>query len=200
VAAPEDAALLTQWETHLQPLRQAALISIWSEIHLAPGADRAVEIERQFATADVVLLLLSPDFFASPDCLELMEQALQQSHAATTRVIPILLRSVAWQESPLAALTPWPSNKKPIMLWSDQDEGWLACVQEIRRLLGRRVTEELSSERPSKPAELDRERMLRRLRRSYKELLNQSLHGIDWVELGLAAQPDAVRNVTNLRL
>ncbi len=38
----------------------------------------------------------------------------------------------------------------------------------------------------------DWERMLRRLRRSYKELLDQSLHGIAWVELGLSTQPEAV--------
>ncbi|HLZ63080.1 MAG TPA: protein kinase [Ktedonosporobacter sp.] len=44
----------------------------------------------------------------------------------------------------------------------------------------------------------DWERMLRRLRRSYKELLDQSLHGIAWVELGLSTHPKAVSNVTNL--
>ena len=44
----------------------------------------------------------------------------------------------------------------------------------------------------------DWERMLRRLRRSYKELLDQSLHGIAWVELGLSTQPEAVSNATNL--
>jgi serine/threonine protein kinase len=49
-----------------------------------------------------------------------------------------------------------------------------------------------------KHADPDWERMLRRLRRSYKELLDQSLHGIAWVELGLSTQPEAVSNVTNL--
>lgn len=49
-----------------------------------------------------------------------------------------------------------------------------------------------------KHADPDRERMLRRLRLSYKELLDQSLHGIAWVELGLSTQPEAVSNVTNL--
>ncbi|HEU5377546.1 MAG TPA: hypothetical protein VFV38_19155 [Ktedonobacteraceae bacterium] len=41
VAVPEDMALLGQWERHLRPLEQAGLISFWSELHLAPGADRA---------------------------------------------------------------------------------------------------------------------------------------------------------------
>jgi hypothetical protein len=71
-------------------------------------------------------------------------------------------------------------------------------VQELRRLLGRRVSEALRSERSVKQTDPDWDRMLRRLRRSYKELLDQSLHGIAWVELGLSARPDMVRNVTNL--
>ncbi|HEY5003102.1 MAG TPA: serine/threonine-protein kinase, partial [Ktedonobacteraceae bacterium] len=49
-----------------------------------------------------------------------------------------------------------------------------------------------------KHADPDWERMLRRLRRSYKELLDQSLHGIAWVELALSTQPEAVSNATNL--
>jgi hypothetical protein len=40
--------------------------------------------------------------------------------------------------------------------------------------------------------------MLRRLKRSYKELLDQSLHGIAWVELGLSSKPEMVSNVANL--
>jgi serine/threonine protein kinase len=49
-----------------------------------------------------------------------------------------------------------------------------------------------------KHADPDWERMLRRLRRSYKELLDQSLHDISWVELGLSTKPEEVSNVTNL--
>jgi serine/threonine protein kinase len=44
------------------------------------------------------------------------------------------------------------------------------------------------------------ERMLRRLRRSYRELLAQSLQGIAWMELELTERPSAVQNMTNLTL
>ena len=200
IAAPEDTILLTQWKAHLRPLEQAGFISVWSEGELVAGADRVQELQRRVDGADLVVLLLSADFFSSPDCQEMMKQALQHSSAGTTRVIPLLLRSVAWQESPLGTLVPWPPNGKPIMLWGDQDEGWDTCVQKLRRMLGRRVSEALRSERSIKQADPDWDRMLRRLRRSYKELLDQSLHGIAWVELGLSARPDMVRNVTNLLL
>ena len=54
--------------------------------------------------------------------------------------------------------------------------------------------------RSSTRSNTNRERMLRRLRRSYRELLTQSLQGIAWMELGLTERPDAVQNTTNLTL
>lgn len=128
----------------------------------------------------------------------MMEQALKRFQTGLIRVIPLLLRPVAWEESPLCTFASWPSNGKPITLWNEQDEGWHACIQELRRLLGRRVSEALFIEHSPKQVDPDWDHMLRRLRRSYKELLDQSLHGIAWVELGLATRPDAVSNATNL--
>jgi len=198
VSAPEDMALLGQWENHLRLLEQAGLISFWSELHLAPGANRVQAFQHQVDAADMVLLLLSADFFHSPDCLAMMERTIERSQTDKVRVIPLLLRPVAWQESPLSGLASWPSNEMPITQWTDQDAAWDACVLDLRRFLGRRVSLALSPERPQKHTDPDWERMLRRLRRSYKELLDQSLHGIAWVELGLSTRPDLVSNVTNL--
>jgi hypothetical protein len=198
VAALEDAAFLNQWESHLQPLQQAGLISFWSEQHVSAGASREQEWQHQLNQANLIVLLLSADFFASPDCLTMMKQALEHSHAGTTRVIPLLLRPVDWQESPLAELAHWPFNREPITLWSDQDAAWNACVQDLRRLLGRRGPEVLPSAHSPTHADPDWEHELRLLRRSYKEALDQSLHEIAWVETGLTTQSDMVSNVINL--
>jgi hypothetical protein len=47
VAAPSDAALLAQWETHLLPLEQAGILSVWSERHLLlDGLDEMEEHAR----------------------------------------------------------------------------------------------------------------------------------------------------------
>lgn len=198
VAAPEDESLLAHWETHLSPLQQAGLLTCWSKRHLTAGLFEEHTLKEQLDQADLILLLLSADFFASPECLAAMEHALQRARKKATCTIPLLLRPCAWQESPLNGLVCWPSNGTPLTRWVDQEEGWDACVRELRRLLGRRVSERLSSERADTHADRDWERMLRRLRRSYKDLLDQSLHGIAWVDLGLAEHPDLVSNVTNL--
>ncbi len=46
----------------------------------------------------------------------------------------------------------------------------------------------------------NRVRMLRRLRRSYSDLMSQSLQGAAWLELGIASKPDAVQNAAHLLL
>jgi NACHT domain len=45
-----------------------------------------------------------------------------------------------------------------------------------------------------------RQRVLARLRRTYKELLAQSLQGHAWIDLGLTEKPDVLRNATTLLL
>jgi hypothetical protein len=172
VAAPEDAPLLDHWETHLRPLEQAGLISVWSPLHLVAGVAREQEMRQQLERTHLILLLLSADFFTSPNCLMMMEQALARSRTGTVRVIPLLLRPVAWQESSLSKLAPWPPNGKPITLWSNQEEGWETCVVELRRLLGRRVSLARSPDSSQKQTDPDWSRMLGRLQRSYKGLLD----------------------------
>jgi serine/threonine protein kinase len=46
----------------------------------------------------------------------------------------------------------------------------------------------------------NRVRMLGRLRRTYGDLMSQSLQGAAWLELGKASRPDAVQNATHLLL
>lgn len=200
VAALKDTALLTQWETHLQLLERAGLISIWSPLHLKAGASHEQELRQQLERAHLILLLLSADFFNSPDCLAMMEQALQRSQTGAVQVIPLLLRPVAWQESSLSKLEPWPSNGVSITQWGEQDAAWDACVQSLRRLLGRHVSRPSPVGPAVKHTDRDWERMLRRLRREYKELLNQSLHDVARIELDLSTQPDMVSNVTTTDL
>src|SRR2546421_12485007 len=94
VAAPSDSALLAQWETHLLPLQQNSFLKSWSERFLQAGDDRLKQLIAHLEQADVIVLLLSADFFASTQCLSLMDQALQRlreksGQGITLQVIPL---------------------------------------------------------------------------------------------------------------
>ncbi len=134
-AAPQDTARLVEWEKHLLPLQQARRITIWSELHLAAGANRNEQITRHFEQADIIVLLLSSDFFASNACYTLMEQALQRSYNGQAQVVPLLLRSVTWRDTPLGEFSCLPDNGRPITRWGNHDDAFQDCVEGIKRLL-----------------------------------------------------------------
>ena len=91
VCAPSDIQGLERWEAHLRPLEQAGTVSIWSVRHLQPGTDRFKHLDHHLNQADLVVLLLSADFFTDGECEALMEHALERHQQGTVRVIPLLL-------------------------------------------------------------------------------------------------------------
>jgi TIR domain len=92
-------------ESHLSVLRRSGLITEWHDRMIGAGGDWRGEIDRNLATADIVLLLVSPDFLASDYCWgEEMTKALQRHERGEARVIPIILRPCRWRNTPLASL------------------------------------------------------------------------------------------------
>src|SRR5437588_12184082 len=86
--------------------------------------------------ADVNLLLVSPDFIQSDYCYgKEMQQAIDRHSAKEAKVIPILLRSVDWTDTPFKHLQVLPTNARPITLWSDYDAAFEDVARGIRRVV-----------------------------------------------------------------
>ena len=69
------------------------------------------EIDIQLNTANLILLLISPPFIASEYCYTVeMQRALERHQSGTARVIPILLRSVDWEDELNHATSPFTVN------------------------------------------------------------------------------------------
>jgi len=135
LAAPEDRHLLTQWEKHLCMLQHNGRIAHWSQYHISPGMDRDLEITTHLAQAEIIVLLLSVDFFADDECYQLILRALRLAERGQARVIPLLLRAVRWRDTPLGTLTCIPTNGRPITRWGDRDEAFEDCVDSLLALL-----------------------------------------------------------------
>ena len=75
----------------------------------------------------------------------LMARALKRHQSGNARIIPLLLRPVAWRESPLAAFSCIPFNYRPVTEWANQDAAFDECVRATRRLIGRPTTSTLGS-------------------------------------------------------
>jgi hypothetical protein len=199
VCAPSDIQGLERWEAHLHPLEQAGIISVWSVRHLQAGVDRLTLMRSHLDQADLIVLLLSADFFTDGECEALMERALERYQQGTVRVVPLLLHPFAFRETNLATFTPFPSDGRPVVLWENAEAALDDCVRGLRRILGRPVTKPLvPRKKRTSIEERNRERMLQRLGRTYEQLFTQSLQGVTQMELGLADKPDAVQSATTL--
>src|SRR3954463_9726769 len=76
--------------THLTSLQRERLIEAWHDTQIGAGEDWDGEIDAHLNTAQVILLLLSPDFLASKYCYERESmRALERQQAGEAVVIPI---------------------------------------------------------------------------------------------------------------
>src|SRR5690242_18483104 len=89
--AHEDEPLLNNLKTHLRPLQREGLINIWYDRDISAGTEWEEEIDRHLNEANIILLLVSPDFMDSDYCYGTeMQRALERHERGEARVIPVI--------------------------------------------------------------------------------------------------------------
>ena len=132
--ARADDKLRNELEKHLSLLKRQGEISAWHDREIGAGQEWAKEIDAHLNSADLILLLVSPDFMASDYCYDVeLKRALERHESGEARVIPIILRPVDWQGTPFGKLKPLPTNGIPISRWPDRDEAFCDVVRGIRK-------------------------------------------------------------------
>ncbi len=77
--AHEDKKLRDELEKHLSALRRMGQIKEWHDHEINAGTDWKREIDIHLSTANIILLLISPDFLHSEYCYQVeMKQALER--------------------------------------------------------------------------------------------------------------------------
>ncbi len=154
-------------DIHLSSLRRQGVISVWHDRWILAGKEWAREINHNLNDADLILLLISPDFINSDYCYDIeMKRAVERHDAGEAVVIPIILRSCDWKDAPFGKLQALPRDAKPIKSAADRDEAFTEVVAGIRgaveKLQSRRVIAGskagalLSPDRPLLPYLCDR--------------------------------------------
>lgn len=117
-------------------LKRQGLIDAWHDRRIAVGSDLDNSIRSELEKAEVILLLVSPDFLASDYCYDIeVTRAMERHVAGEARVIPIILRHCEWKSAPFGKLLAAPKDGKPINTWTDLDEAFLDVVQKIKTAL-----------------------------------------------------------------
>lgn len=128
-----DEALRDQLEKQLSMLRRQGLIEVWHDRRINAGQEFAGEIDKHLDAADVVLLLVSPDFLASPYCYEIeMTRALERHEKGEAIVIPVILRACLWHDAPFGKLLGAPTDGRPVTQWPDRDQAFLEVAKAIK--------------------------------------------------------------------
>lgn len=130
----EDENYCTKLVKHLKIMESEGLINTWHDRKIEPGQVLEEEIEEAFSSADIILLLISSDFFNSDYCCKTeMPKALKRHEERKSIVIPVILRSCDWKESPIRTLLAVPTDGKPLSQFSNIDDGLLQVVDAVKK-------------------------------------------------------------------
>jgi hypothetical protein len=137
VYAREDAAYKDELVKALSPLQNQGWVASWHDGHIQPGQVWDEQIRQNLAAADLVLPLISHDFFASEYIQQVeIRHAFERFEAGGCRVVPVLLRACAWEaDERLARLQVLPTGAQPVGSWSNRDEAYQNIATEIRRMI-----------------------------------------------------------------
>jgi len=128
-----DEEFRNRLETSLAMLLRDGMIGEWHDRRITPGTTWGDEISRHLEEADLIVLLVSPDFLASEYCYDIeTKRALQRHDEGTARVIPIIVRVSDWRVAQFARLQALPKDSKAVRSWADQDEAWQNVTEGIR--------------------------------------------------------------------
>jgi hypothetical protein len=127
-----DEMLLTQLEAHLKILERSGWITKWHRQEISAGSNWEQQIKEHLNSAQIILLLISPDFMNSDYCYSIeMKRAMERHEAGEARVIPVLLRPCYYAGALFERLKIAPSNGKPVTSWSNLDEAFAEVTKEI---------------------------------------------------------------------
>ncbi len=111
-----DERLRQRLVNHLKLLEWQGLSVIWHDRKIGAGREWAGEIHEHLNTCHIILLLVSEDFMASDYCRDVeVKRALERHDTHEARVIPVILRSVFWENAPFSKLQALPDDGKPIV-------------------------------------------------------------------------------------
>lgn len=170
-----DESLRDELEKRLTILKRQGLIDTWHDRKIIAGDDLDHTIDGKLEEADVILLLISPDFLASNYCYDVeFQRALERHKEGSARAIAVILRPCEWKETPVAKFLVTPKDGKPITKWPDLDDAMLDVAQAIRRALPSSAKRTLppaqaTTSNPAKSEERPRSSNLR-IRQNFSEV------------------------------
>ncbi|HEY6898459.1 MAG TPA: DnaB-like helicase C-terminal domain-containing protein [Rhodocyclaceae bacterium] len=156
----KDEGLRKELNVHLSPLIRENIATVWFDRKIDVGSQWESAISTELERAEVIVLLISPDFFASDYCFgKELTVALEKHTQKAAIVVPVIVRPVDWTHSKLGAIQAVPKDAIPITLSDNRDAAWLSVIDGIRSACsqateGRERSQVLNQDSPLSIAEV----------------------------------------------
>lgn len=136
VYAHEDKMVRDNLLRHLRIQAVKGEIELWSDHEIKPGDIWDEAIRQRLTESELILLLISADFFNSEYIQRVeMQEIMQRNARGDCRLIPIIARDCDWAEHPLIGrLQALPPGGKPVVSkdWNSEDESYRAIVEGFK--------------------------------------------------------------------
>jgi len=130
----KDEEHLNELRTWLRGLEQQELIEWWHDREIVPSWEWEEAIDKNLRSAEIIILLVTPDFMGSDYVYEKeIRRAVERHDSGEARLIPVIVRPADWEWARFGKVQVLPKDARPITTWDNRDEGWLDVVRGIRR-------------------------------------------------------------------
>lgn len=137
----KDRPYLEELLKHLSGLRREGKILPWTDRDILPGEEWDAKIKHELLTADIFVLLLSPDLLNTDYAWEVdIAAAMARHEKGRAVVVPVVVRPCDWKEMDFFRIEVLPKDPhdgrlKPVSLWENHDKAWTEVVKGIKKLL-----------------------------------------------------------------
>lgn len=132
----KDRSFCEEFNKHLNVLRYVGDIGDWQSLMLDPEYISGQDVIDYLASAQIILLLVSPDFLVSYIYFaKVMKHIFKRCEAGEAFVIPVIVRHAAWQDMPFGNVQVLPMNACPLESWLDPDAFFISVIDGIRQTI-----------------------------------------------------------------
>ena len=132
-----DKSHFDRFKVHLATLKRNKLIDDWSDKEIQAGQNIEQQIRQRMKSAELFVMLVSPDFLDSKYCIEKeLQFAIERQNIHSTVIVPIIIEPCDWESIPeLSSLKVLPEDGKPVSIWENPNTAWLDVIKELKRIL-----------------------------------------------------------------
>lgn len=158
IYAREDEPFRAELKKQLLPMERSGMLRVWTDRELIAGDHWEPEIKKQLQNADLILMLVSSDYFDS-DYIHAVElrEAIERHERGEARVVPVIVRPCAWEtDTVVNSLQVLPTDGVPVndtRHWHTREAAWVDVVRGVRRTLQQLADERSENEAARQAAE-----------------------------------------------